>query len=202
MFSLVGCLPSMSSASGSPLLFGHFVGSTQPSDSPPTCMLDFWLKAFSNRPTAIWAMGVDGISRFPRAEFPCMPGVLDCAESVGCSRLCTRQCCLPPCRTTSALRSRLFRSSIPCLHFPLSTLRWQPRGWPRMTRGQDGSLRLSCMTLSFTTPRRFHPGALSILLRLVFRWLFQHVIDHQNLFRALMRFHFQPQLLLHRVYKG
>src|SRR6266436_9042004 len=34
-----------------------------------------------------------------------------------------------------------------------------------MTRGQDGSLRLSCVTLSFTTPRRFYPGALSILLR-------------------------------------
>src|SRR2546425_256703 len=33
-----------------------------------------------------------------------------------------------------------------------------------MTRGQDGSLRLSCMTLSFTTPRRFYPGALSSLL--------------------------------------
>ena len=31
--------------------------------------------------------------------------------------------------------------------------------------GQDGSLRLSCMTLSFTTPRRFYPGALIILLK-------------------------------------
>jgi hypothetical protein len=28
-----------------------------------------------------------------------------------------------------------------------------------MTRGQDGSLCLSCVTLSFTTPRRFYPGA-------------------------------------------
>jgi len=25
--------------------------------------------------------------------------------------------------------------------------------------GQDGSLHLSCVTLSFTTPRRFYPGA-------------------------------------------
>jgi hypothetical protein len=53
---------------------------------------------------------------------------------------------------------RLFRSSIPCLPVPLSTLRWPPRGWPRMTRGQDGSLLLSCVTLSFTTPRRFIPA--------------------------------------------
>lgn len=28
---------------------------------------------------------------------------------------------------------------------------------PRRARGQDGSLLLSCMTLSFTTPRRFIP---------------------------------------------
>ncbi len=27
-----------------------------------------------------------------------------------------------------------------------------------MTRGQDGSLPLSCVTLSFTTPRRFIPA--------------------------------------------
>jgi hypothetical protein len=40
----------------------------------------------------------------------------------------------------------------------LSTLRWQPCGCPRMTRGRDGSLRLSFMTLSFTTPRRFIPA--------------------------------------------
>src|SRR6266849_2982187 len=69
-----------------------------------------------------------------------------------------RRCCLPPCGTTSALRSRLFRSSIPSLHVPLSTLRRQPCGSPRMTRGQDGSLLLSCVTLSFTTPRRFIPA--------------------------------------------
>jgi hypothetical protein len=37
----------------------------------------------------------------------------------------------------------------------LSTLRHQPCDWPRMTRGQDGSLLLSCMTLSFT---RLHAG--------------------------------------------
>jgi hypothetical protein len=35
-----------------------------------------------------------------------------------------------------------------------------------MTRGQDGSLCLSCVTLSFTTPRRFYPGARHGLLSL------------------------------------
>ena len=52
----------------------------------------------------------------------------------------------------------IFRSSIPGLPVPLSTLRWPPRGWPRKTRGQDGSLLLSCMTLSFPTPCRFIPA--------------------------------------------
>jgi len=84
--------------------------------------------------------GVDGVSRFSRVEFPCMPGVYDCAESFGSSRWRFRRCGLPPWWTTSALRSCWFRRSMPCLHVPLSTLRTQPRGWLRMTRGQDGSL--------------------------------------------------------------
>ena len=86
MFSLVGRLPSMPSAGACSPLFGHFAGSMRPSDSPPTCMLDFGLKAFSNRPAASSPAGVDGVSRFSRVEFPCMPGVSDCAESCGCSR--------------------------------------------------------------------------------------------------------------------
>src|SRR2546422_5527302 len=74
MFSLVSRLPSMSSASGFPPLFGHFVGTSRLSDSPTTCMLDFWLMAFSSRPTHNFVAGVDGVSRFSRVEFPCMPG--------------------------------------------------------------------------------------------------------------------------------
>src|SRR6267378_2454928 len=68
MFSLVGRLPSMPSASGFPLLFGHFVGTSRPSDFPSTCML-----------------GVDGTSRFSHVKFPCMLGVFDRAEPDGCS---------------------------------------------------------------------------------------------------------------------
>jgi hypothetical protein len=172
---LGGCLPPMPSASGFPLLFGHFVGSTQPSDSPPACMLDFRLMAFSNRPAT--STGADWVSRFSRVEFPCMTGVSDCAESAECSRCRLLRCCLPSRVTASALWSRLFRSSIPCLHVPLSTLRWQPYGWPRMTRGQDGSLCLSCVTLSFTTPRRFYPGARHGLLEWSRR---QDVCDHSS----------------------
>src|SRR5947209_5817970 len=33
-----------------------------------------------------FTMGADGVSRFSRVEFPCMPGVSDCAESTECLR--------------------------------------------------------------------------------------------------------------------
>lgn len=52
---------------------------------------------------------------------------------------------------------------------PLSTLRLRPRGRLRMTRGQGGSLVLSCIELSSTTPcqspgapcRRQYPGGIT-----------------------------------------
>ena len=50
-----------------------------------------------------------------------------------------------------------FRSSIPGPLMPLSTLRRPPRGGLRKTRGQDGSLLLSCETLAFSTSCRFIP---------------------------------------------
>jgi hypothetical protein len=52
----------------------------------------------------------------------------------------------------------VFRSSIPCPPVPLFTLRAPPHDEPRKTRGQDGSLLLSCKTLSFSTSCRFIPA--------------------------------------------
>src|SRR6266446_6445672 len=46
VFSLVSGLPSTASASGCPLLFGRFVGTTPLYDSPPSYMEDLWLIAF------------------------------------------------------------------------------------------------------------------------------------------------------------
>jgi hypothetical protein len=60
--------------------------------------------------------------------------------------------------SVSALISDHFHGSIPCLHVPLSTLHVQPCDYPRMTRGQVGSLRLTCTTLAFATSRRFIPA--------------------------------------------
>src|ERR1700730_2946957 len=64
----------MPSASGFPLLFGHFVGTARPSDFPSTCMLDFWITSFSNRPVHNCVSGVDGTSPFSRVKFPFLPG--------------------------------------------------------------------------------------------------------------------------------
>jgi hypothetical protein len=51
----------------------------------------------------------------------------------------------------------VFRSSLPGPPMPLSTLHPAPRGTQRKTRGQDGSLLLSCGALSSPTTRRFIP---------------------------------------------
>src|SRR5215468_1677620 len=50
-----------------------------------------------------FATGVDGVSRFSRVEFPCMPGVSDCAESAESLRWRFLRCCLPSRVTASAL---------------------------------------------------------------------------------------------------
>jgi len=123
---------------------------------------------FSNRPAHEIVTGVAGVSRFSRMEFPCMLGVSDCAEPFGSLRWRFHRYGLPSRWTTSAFQIHLFRSSISRLHVPLSTLRVQPYDWPRMTRGQDGSLCLSCVTLSFTAPRRFipaHPPYMRVRIR-------------------------------------
>ena len=53
--------------------------------------------------------------------------------------------------SVGTLISDHFHGSIPCLHVPLSTLHVQPCDCPRMTRGQVGSLRLTCTTLAFAS---------------------------------------------------
>src|SRR4030095_16071729 len=74
MFSLAGRLPSEPSADGLPSLFGPFAGTSRPSDSPPTFMLDFWFMHLPQLARFLHFSGADRVSRFSRAEFPCMPG--------------------------------------------------------------------------------------------------------------------------------
>jgi len=67
-------------------------------------------------------------------------------------------CCLPPFCTASAPRIGIFRGSMAGLCAPLSTLRRNPRGQLRMTRGRCGSLVLHRKRLALSTPCR-SPGA-------------------------------------------
>jgi hypothetical protein len=115
VFSLAGRLPSRPSASGFPLLFGQFVGTARPSDFPSTCMLDFWITSFSNRPAHYFVLGVDGTSRFSRMKLPCMPGVIDRTEPDECSHFAFAGVAF---RTLEQRRHSDFR--------PLSRLNTQP----------------------------------------------------------------------------
>ena len=86
---LVALLPSADSAANpyASTLFARFVGTTRPSDSPQTCMSTLRLLAFFDRPTPPSSVGVCGVSRFSRMEFPHMPRVSDSAVSKDRSRL-------------------------------------------------------------------------------------------------------------------
>jgi len=71
------------------------------------------------------------------------------------------QYCLPVRLTPSAplilAISELTTSGYPAYMCLFPTLQVRSCGRPHMGRGQDGSLLLSCMTLSFTTSHRFIP---------------------------------------------
>ena len=84
-------------------------------------------------------------------------GVFDYAGSPLARDSRPRRCCLPYADTGRHPITD-FRSSIPGPPMPLFTLRPSPRDAPRKTRGQDGSLLLSCRALSSPTTCRFIPA--------------------------------------------
>ena len=101
------------------------------------------------------------VSRFSCVKFPCMHGVFDSAGPKAYSRLRTPQCGLPCSLTPSAPGLRDFGAhqlqGYPAYTSPVQRFQGDLTASPGMARGQDGSLLLSCMTLSFTTSRRFIP---------------------------------------------
>jgi hypothetical protein len=125
-------------------------------DSSPACMprLCFWLPGpIRSRLGA----NTSEVSRFSYVQF------LDVLMALGLRRACgdlrylpSLQCCLPV-RSTRSAPGLGFRSSIPGPSMPLSTLHLAPHEARRKTRGQDGSLFLSCGALSSPTVRRFIP---------------------------------------------
>src|SRR5580698_2911793 len=102
------------------------------------------------------AAGSHGVSRFSRMEFLCVHGVFD---SAGHGALALARTALLPSDLADAVGSLVcrFRSSIPSPHMPLSNASSAALRLPSHGSGSGWSLLLSCMTLSFTTPRRFIP---------------------------------------------
>jgi hypothetical protein len=87
-----------------------------------------------------------------------MQGVSDSAGSLRGRRIHLEEHGLPLPGTASAPWISVFRSSIPCLRVPLSTLRAESYPHARMTRGHRGSPALRCKALSSSTPCRFIPA--------------------------------------------
>ena len=151
-------LPSVPSAAGCPALFGDFAGTTGLSDFP--CPFIIGVCPWTSR---------RGPQRHPLRADTGSPG-----SRARCFRTCTGSLTARGSRASRGIDARnvafrfslqrrhpgekIFRGSIPGLHVPLSTLRPCPHGQQRMTRGRCGPLTLQCMTLSFTTPRRFIPA--------------------------------------------
>ena len=89
-------------------------------DSPPPCLRDLSLIAFSLRPVDLSARGGGGVSRFSRTELLCMLWGLRLRGAAPHSRYRAAHCRLPDRPTPSAPRNTRFRSSIPSLQIPLS----------------------------------------------------------------------------------
>jgi hypothetical protein len=160
MFSLVRALPSTASAARaccSFALFGDFIGITARSDSSSPFMPDVRLTPSPAGLIRFRSVN-DEVSRFSCMQFLGVRGVYDYVGPTPGSRNRRPPCCLPLLSTGSASQFLLFEAQYPAHRCPCPTLHPPPHDDRRMTRGQDGSLLLSCRTLSFPTACRFIPA--------------------------------------------
>src|SRR6202795_375161 len=160
-FPLVRPLPSIASAAVPSALFGDFTGTMGRSDFPSAFIVGSGLS------TARHALPILRSQRpmgSPGSRAKCIRTCVGSLTAQGPST--SRHGDVPsiafrpsPRRrhpeVTHLVAGHLFRSSIPSLHVPLSTLHLRPYGRRCMTRGQCGWLDLQCIKLSFTTLCRF-----------------------------------------------
>jgi len=149
-------LPSTTSAGDVSLLFGCFAD-TMPVRLP-AAVHEGLIAHRVLPPARCTAAGGNGVSRFSRMKFLCMPGVFDSAGPSARSRL-PRTSVLPSEGPTS-LASWIthFKAQYPAYRYPCPTLQVRRCRRPHMARGQSGSLLLLCTTLSFATSCRFIPA--------------------------------------------
>src|SRR5712691_7452342 len=110
----------MPSAASPLALFGHFVRTMQPLDSPATFVPDLYLIGFSERPAD--CAGATGVSRFSRVESLCMHGVYDSAGSRRTRMFSRTRLVLPASRTPSAPWIGDFGAPYPAYIYPCPTL--------------------------------------------------------------------------------
>src|SRR6266581_2076724 len=99
VFSLVSGLPSTASAGGCPLLFGCFVSTTPLYDSPPPCMEDLWLIAFSSRP----AHFLRAATGSPGSRAWSFSACLGSSTPRDCASLAFRDCAMLPSERADAV---------------------------------------------------------------------------------------------------
>jgi len=166
----VGVLPSPPSAVGRLLLtLLCSAGSSvlRPSRPSTPCAPDVRLNAFSGRP-AVLLSGDAEVSRFSCMKFLSVHGPSDYAGSAADSRYRLLRCNLPhpPTGSASVLS---FRSSYRPTNASVYASKDPLAAPPGKTRAQDGSLLLSCETLSFSASCRFIPALGRKRIALTFR---------------------------------
>ena len=137
-------------------LFGRFAGTTPMFDSSLAFMhgLCFWLPVPIRR--LVGPGYRRGLSVLARVVSRRAHGSRTTPDLTG-TRVCVPPNVAFPLQAHGRHPVCVFRSSIPGPSMPLSTLHPAPRGTQRKTRGQDGSLLLSCGAPSSPTTRRFIP---------------------------------------------
>src|SRR5260370_42596401 len=145
MFSLVGSLPSTTSAASaccSVALFVCFIGTPTRSDSSPPCVL---VLRPGPLPAGLPLSGAvnDEVSRFSCMQFLGVPGVYDYAGSPRGLAFTSTGVWPSPSVHRVGIPLVHSRSAMPSPPIPLFTLRLPPCAGTRKTRGQDASLFLS-----------------------------------------------------------
>ena len=158
-FLAIPPLPSIDSATGTPVLFADFIGTTSECDFSSSYIIGFGSSPSRCGPSAHTATGGQAGDLPVPAQGACVHARFsDHAGASARLRWRTQTYCLPLHRQRRHPEQVFFRGSMAGLHVPLPTLRRRPRGRLRTARGRCGLLILHRNGLAPSTPCR-SPGA-------------------------------------------